>query len=75
MSNTLMVAARTLFVKSRASVHHAMKVLIGVKPDVEVKIAREDYLFNRDRILEAAEDFLKEKTAAIAKIKQTGKIE
>ena len=47
----------------------------GVKPDVEVKIAREDYLFNRDRILEAAENFLNEKTAAIAKIKQTDKIE
>ena len=34
----------------------------GVKPDVEIKLAREDILFNRDRTLEAAEKFLQEKT-------------
>ena len=31
---------------------------VGVLPDVEIKPAREDILFNRDRILEAAENFL-----------------
>ena len=36
----------------------------GVLPDVEVKLTREDYLFNRDRMLEAAETVLREKTAA-----------
>lgn len=34
----------------------------GVKPDQEIKLAREDILFNRDRTLEAAEAFLKNKT-------------
>ncbi len=36
----------------------------GVTPDMEIKPAREDILFNRDRILEAAEAFLKKKTKA-----------
>ena len=31
---------------------------VGVLPDVEIKPAREDILFNRDRVLEAAENFL-----------------
>jgi carboxyl-terminal processing protease len=35
----------------------------GVTPDVEVKLARADLLQNRDRTLEAAEAFLKTKTA------------
>lgn len=34
----------------------------GVAPDVEIKLAREDILFNRDRVLEAAEKFLQVKT-------------
>ena len=34
----------------------------GVAPDIEIKPAREDILFNRDRVLEAAETFLKEKS-------------
>ena len=32
---------------------------VGVLPDVEIKPAREDILFNRDRVLEAAENFLR----------------
>ena len=36
----------------------------GVTPDIEIKPTREDILFNRDRTLEAAETFLKEKTRA-----------
>lgn len=35
---------------------------VGVKPDVDVKLTREDILFNRDRILEAAENFLQLKS-------------
>ncbi|MBL8522572.1 MAG: hypothetical protein JNN20_02670, partial [Betaproteobacteria bacterium] len=34
----------------------------GVKPDIEVALAREDILFGRDRMLEAAQAFLTEKT-------------
>ncbi len=34
----------------------------GVKPDVDIKLTREDILFNRDRILEAAENFLQVKS-------------
>jgi C-terminal processing protease CtpA/Prc len=30
----------------------------GVTPDIEVKLTREDYLFNRDRVLERAVAFL-----------------
>lgn len=33
----------------------------GVKPDIEIKLTREDILFNRDRALEAADAFLKKK--------------
>ena len=33
----------------------------GVAPDVEIKPSRDDILFNRDRMLEAAEAFLKNK--------------
>ncbi len=36
----------------------------GVLPDIEVAVARADILQNRDRTLEAAEAFLKEKTKA-----------
>lgn len=35
----------------------------GVAPDVEVRLSAQDYVLNRDRVLEAAEKFLKEKTA------------
>jgi carboxyl-terminal processing protease len=34
----------------------------GVKPDVEVSLTREDIMFGRDRMLEAAQAFLSEKT-------------
>ena len=34
---------------------------VGVKPDIEIQPAREDILFNRDRVLEAAEHFLQQK--------------
>ena len=34
---------------------------VGVKPDIEIQPAREDFLFNRDRVLEAAETFLHQK--------------
>jgi carboxyl-terminal processing protease len=44
----------------------------GVKPDVEITLARDDILFNRDRILEAAERFLQEKTQAQPDSKATG---
>jgi carboxyl-terminal processing protease len=36
----------------------------GVIPDMEVKLDVQDYVLNRDRVLEAAEKFLKDKTAA-----------
>ncbi|MCY7387137.1 MAG: hypothetical protein LH481_03585, partial [Burkholderiales bacterium] len=45
----------------------------GVKPDVEVKLAREDILFNRDRVLEAAERFLQEKIDIQPAVQTTGK--
>ncbi len=45
----------------------------GLKPDVEIKLAREDILFNRDRVLEAAERFLQEKINAQPELKTTGK--
>ncbi len=34
---------------------------VGVNPDEEIKLEREDIVFNRDRVLEAAERFLLEK--------------
>ena len=33
----------------------------GVSPDIEIKLARDDILYNRDRVLEAAEKFLRDK--------------
>ena len=45
----------------------------GVKPDLEIKLAREDILFNRDRVLEAAERFLQEKISTQPVFKTTGK--
>ena len=36
---------------------------VGVIPDIAVPLNREDYVLNRDRVLEAAESFLKRKTA------------
>ena len=47
----------------------------GVMPDVEIKPAREDILFNRDRVLEAAENFLKEKTKTQPELQKAGKSE
>lgn len=47
----------------------------GVKPDVDVKLTREDILFNRDRILEAAENFLQVKINAQPELKSNGKSE
>ena len=35
---------------------------VGVIPDIAVPLNREDYVLNRDRVLEAAEAFLKRKT-------------
>jgi carboxyl-terminal processing protease len=39
----------------------------GVAPDIEVKMTREDYLFNRDRVLERAVAFLAENTKPVSK--------
>jgi carboxyl-terminal processing protease len=39
----------------------------GVIPDIEVKMTREDYLLNRDRVLERAVALLTEKTAPYSK--------
>lgn len=40
----------------------------GVIPDVAVQLTREDYVLNRDRVLEAAETFLKNKKTADGKL-------
>ncbi len=40
---------------------------VGVKPDIEMQPAREDILFNRDRVLEAAEHFLQQKVKTQSK--------
>ena len=45
----------------------------GIMPDLEISPAREDILFNRDRILEAAEKFLGEKVKAQPEPTTTGK--
>ena len=45
----------------------------GVTPDVEIKLAREDILFNRDRTLEAAESFLRAKVAKQPASQTSGK--
>ena len=45
----------------------------GVKPDVEINPAREDISLNRDRILEAAEKFLREKTSTQSELKAADK--
>ncbi|MCY7387567.1 MAG: hypothetical protein LH481_05800 [Burkholderiales bacterium] len=45
----------------------------GVKPDVEIKLAREDILFSRDRVLEAAERFLQERIDTQPALQTTGK--
>ncbi len=37
----------------------------GVTPDIEVTLTKEDYVISRDRTLEAAETFLRNKTAAV----------
>ena len=47
----------------------------GVKPDVEITLARDDILFNRDRVLEAAEGLLKAKTSKHPELQTTGKNE
>ena len=45
----------------------------GVKPDVEINPAREDISLNRDRILEAAEKFLREKASTQPELKAADK--
>ena len=45
----------------------------GVTPDVAIKLAREDILFNRDRTLEAAESFLRAKVAKQPASQTSGK--
>lgn len=45
----------------------------GVKPDVAIKLTREDILLNRDRTLEAAESFLQQKIKLQTQLQTTGK--
>ena len=45
----------------------------GVMPDLEIPILKDDILFNRDRALEAAERFLREKINTQPDSKATGK--
>lgn len=42
---------------------------VGVTPDIEIQPAREDILFSRDRVLEAAEHFLQQKVKTESKDK------
>ncbi|MEO8385722.1 MAG: hypothetical protein ABI583_10805, partial [Betaproteobacteria bacterium] len=46
----------------------------GIVPDVEVSPAREDILYSRDRVLEAAEKFLGEKVKSQPEPLTTGKL-
>ena len=46
----------------------------GVAPDLEISPAREDILFSRDRILEAAEKFLSERVKSQPEPSTTGKL-